>query len=117
MSGPAGKLVVVVEDEDEIRETLKDVFEDEGYAVAVARDGGEALTLLAQIRPHVVVLDMNLPVINGDAVYAMLRTDPRLVGVPVVVSTTDPSRAPAGVPLVRKPANLKHLLDVVRRCS
>lgn len=106
--------VVVVDDEQEIRETLADVLEDEGFQVLSAGDGRQALALLREAeRPCVVILDIIMPVMSGNEVYAVMQADPALAGIPVIVSTSDPSRAPSGVLLMKKPINLDRLLNAV----
>lgn len=116
MSGK--KLVVVVDDEPGFGETLQDVFEDEGYEVRVATDGGEALAVLkaVPVPPCIVILDLNLPVLDGNAVYLAMRADPALAKIAVVVITSDPAKAPSGVLLMRKPVDLEILIRTVRRC-
>ncbi len=114
----AKKKVLVVDDEEAICETLRDVLEDEGYDVGVAHNGLDALELLRRgvAKPCLVILDLIMPVLDGNAVYREMRADPALAGVPVVVSTSDPSRAPSGVFILRKPAALELILDTVRKC-
>lgn len=114
----SGKSVVVVDDEAAICDALRDVFEHEGYSVDVASNGCDALTLLRSllIKPCLVVLDLIMPVLDGNAVYRAMKADPALADIPVVVSTSDPSRAPAGALVMRKPVSLDALLQVVHRC-
>jgi len=113
----AAKTIVVVDDEETICETLKDVFEEEGYAVETATNGVDALTLLRgmPIKPGMVILDLLMPRMDGNAVYAAMKADPTLLDIPVVISTSDPSRAPSGVLIMRKPVDLDVLLDTVRK--
>jgi CheY-like chemotaxis protein len=117
-SGSPTKTIVVVDDEEGICETLRDVFEDEGYTVAIASNGAEALALLRSmpVRPCIVILDLLMPILDGNAVYRAMKADPALASVPVVVSTSDPSRAPSGVFIMRKPVALDLLIDTVRKC-
>lgn len=114
----ARKTVVIVDDEEEICETLRAVFEDEGYDVGVANDGAAALALLRRmpIKPCIVILDLMLPVLDGNAVYRAMKSDPVLAGVNVVISTSDPSLAPSGTLVIKKPVALNLLIDAVRRC-
>ena len=109
--------IVVVDDEETICETLKDVLEDEGYTVACAGDGVEALSLLRgmTVLPRMVILDLLMPRMDGNAVLTTIRADPTLADIPVVISTSDPSRAPSGVLIMRKPVDLDMLLDTVRK--
>jgi CheY-like chemotaxis protein len=106
--------ILIVEDEDEARETLQDAFEDQGWSVSVAANGAEALAILNNAIPEVVVLDLVMPVMSGTELYEAMQADPRLSGLPVVVVTSDPSRAPTGVLVMRKPLDLRRLLTTVR---
>jgi len=112
------KVVVIVDDEPGICGTLQDVFEDEGYEVRCAADGARALEVLNQLPnpPCVVLLDLMMPVLDGNAVYRAMKADPRLRDVAVVITTSDPSNAPAGVLIMKKPIQLKVLIDAVRTC-
>ncbi|HEY2744873.1 MAG TPA: response regulator [Polyangia bacterium] len=112
------KTVVVVEDEEEICETLRDVFEDEGYAVGVAYNGLDGLQLIRGLadKPCIVILDLLMPVMDGNEFYRELKADPKTGDIPVVITTSDPARAPAGVFIMRKPVKLDLLLDTVRKC-
>jgi two-component system response regulator MprA len=108
--------ILVVDDELDIRESLQELFEDAGYQVATAADGAEALALMRSGEaPCVVILDLIMPGVNGNEVYSVMQCDDRLSDVPVIVATSDPSRAPRDVPVMRKPIDTRRLLDVVRR--
>jgi CheY-like chemotaxis protein len=110
----AQRTVLVVEDEPDLRETLGDVLADEGYAVELAENGREALLRLPDLpRPCAVILDITMPVMSGTEVYAAMQADPRLTDIPVMVSTSDPSRAPSGVLIMRKPVNLSRFLSAL----
>jgi CheY-like chemotaxis protein len=107
--------VMIVDDEPDIRDSLQEFFEDEGFTVSTAANGAIALDLLQrESLPCVVILDLMMPILSGNDVYAHMQSDPRLSAVPVVVSTSDPSRAPSGVLIMRKPIDLNRLLGTVR---
>lgn len=110
------KTIVVVDDEPGFCETIKDLLEDEGYAVEIARDGRAGLALLRGLpaRPCLLLLDLIMPVLDGAAVYRELKADPRLAPIPVAIATSDPSRAPSGALVLPKPLTIDRLLDVVR---
>jgi len=76
--------ILVCDDEDSLRELIRAVLGD-GYAYLEARDGDEALEILASTLPDVVILDLMLPRTSGTEVLAAIRTDPRLAGLQVVV--------------------------------
>ena len=71
---PVSRRILVVDDDDQIREILTDALSGDGHAVDGARDGGEALALLEQ-RPYDLVLsDLHMPRVDGPSLYEMLRT-------------------------------------------
>lgn len=113
-----GGFVLVVDDDADIRDTLKDVLEDEGYAVETAAHGEEALRVLERAIPCVIILDLMMPVLDGVATYHRLRAEARWAKIPVIISTSDPSRAPPGVLIIRKPIDLDLMLQTVEdRCG
>jgi type II secretory ATPase GspE/PulE/Tfp pilus assembly ATPase PilB-like protein/CheY-like chemotaxis protein len=79
--------VLLVDDEDQLRRVMKDLLEREGYIVAEARDGVQALDQVDHFGPDVIVLDLNLPGLDGYGVLAHLRSRPATADVPVVVLT------------------------------
>jgi two-component system, sensor histidine kinase and response regulator len=105
--------VLVVDDEVDIRESLREVLEEEGYEVTVACDGQEGLAGLRRRKPCAVILDIIMPVMSGTEMYAAMQEDPALASIPVIVSTSDPSRAPSGVLIMKKPVDLSRLLAAV----
>lgn len=111
--------VVVIDDEEGICGVLRDVLEDEGYVVGVTGNGVDGLALLQALptKPKVVFLDLVMPLLDGLEVYRSMKADPDLADVPVVVMTSEPSRAPSGVAIMKKPVALDRVLDVVRRAA
>jgi CheY-like chemotaxis protein len=108
------RTVLIVDDEPDIRESLREALEGEGYAVMEAANGREALTLLPDLpRPCALILDIIMPVMSGNELYAAMQANPTLADIPVVVSTSDPSRAPSGVLLMKKPVHFSRLLTTV----
>jgi CheY-like chemotaxis protein len=105
--------ILVIEDEVHGRETLRDLLEDEGYRVMLARDGEEALAQLEVQCPSLVILDLLMPGMNGTLLYDELQRSPQLARIPVLVTTSDPTRAPPGVPTLEKPLRLDKLLSLV----
>jgi len=117
---PAGPDVVLVVDDDyDIREALSDVLASEGYSVVTAADGGEALERLrGGVRPAVMLLDLMMPRVSGVEVIDALRKDESLSQIPVVVCSANRGYGPddLGVhDVLRKPVSVEELLDVVAR--
>jgi CheY-like chemotaxis protein/Tfp pilus assembly ATPase PilU len=83
---PACK-VLLVDDEDSLRKVMKDLLERDGYVVTEARDGVQALDQVDRIGPDIIVLDLNLPGLDGYGVLSHLRSRPATAGIPVIVLT------------------------------
>jgi type II secretory ATPase GspE/PulE/Tfp pilus assembly ATPase PilB-like protein/ActR/RegA family two-component response regulator len=86
VSGVSRK-VLLVDDEDALRRVMKDLLEREGYIVSEARDGVQALDQVDRFGPDVIVLDLNLPGLDGYGVLSHLRSRPATADIPVVVLT------------------------------
>jgi CheY-like chemotaxis protein len=108
--------ILLVEDEDDLRETMRDALEFNGYAVVAATDGLAALEELDRIEDiSLVLLDLLMPRMNGWDFLDQLRSRPALAGVPVIVHSSAPSPAPPGATrILQKPLELQRLLAVVR---
>jgi CheY-like chemotaxis protein len=108
--------VLIVDDDPDIRESLQDFLEDRGYTVETASNGAEALDILRMSDlPCVILLDLLMPVLDGNAMYSAMQLDPHLACVPVIVSTSDPTRAPKGPLVMKKPVDLRRLLAAVEQ--
>lgn len=108
------QVVLIVEDDDETRELERWLLEDAGFYVVNASHGGEALALLDNVAPAVVVTDLDMPVIDGRELFSAIRKNSRLRSVPVVFATAMPQHAPAGVPVLKKPFSASRFVDSVR---
>lgn len=106
--------ILVVDDEQDIRDTLCDLVEMAGCSPIAAANGAEALALLRVRRPCLMILDVLMPVMTGTELLDAMEREPALA-VPVVVSTSAPGRVPPGVPVLQKPIDVSVLLDWMRR--
>ena len=89
-SGPHGEIavkVLLVDDEDSLRKVMRDLLERDGYAVTEARDGVQALDQVDRVGPDIIVLDLNLPGLDGYGVLSHLRSRPATADIPVIVLT------------------------------
>ncbi len=113
------KKVLIVDDDDDVRESIRDALEREGYEVSKAADGQQAFDRLNDdgARPDVVILDLVLPLVDGTRIYQAMKADSRLANIPIVVSTANPRRAPPGAVTVSKPVKLARLLDTIMQVS
>jgi CheY-like chemotaxis protein len=117
-SGATETCVLIVDDQEDIRDSLAEAVEAVGCHVLSAANGVEALKLLDQHRPCLIVLDLLMPMMSGQEVLVELQRRPELASVPVVVSTSAPHLAPSGVPVLSKPISLTDLWGWMRRtCS
>lgn len=79
--------VLVVDDEPEILKMVAKIMEARGHRVSLARDGQEALDAVVRDRPDVMILDLNLPKMDGFEVCKQLKTDPATRAIPIVMLT------------------------------
>ena len=79
--------ILIAEDNAVNRELLRELLEARGYAVDEACDGQEALDMIAQNQPDILLLDIGMPVLDGFAVVSKIRENPRLASLPVVAVT------------------------------
>jgi CheY-like chemotaxis protein len=115
-------VVSLVEDDDAIREELRDILIARGLQVVEARHGGEALEAVRRrgVRPALLLVDLMMPVMSGWELLEAQASEPLLAGVPVIVMTAhEPGESfPATVHAVfRKPFALASLLAEVRRLT
>jgi type II secretory ATPase GspE/PulE/Tfp pilus assembly ATPase PilB-like protein/CheY-like chemotaxis protein len=86
-AGERGICVLLVDDEDDLRRVMRDLLEREGFNVQEARDGVQALDEVDRHAPDIIVLDLNLPGLDGYNVLSQLRSRPATRDIPVVVLT------------------------------
>lgn len=115
MSEPDKPLVVVVEDEEDSRELLKDILEFNGYRVRTAVNGRKGLELIDELGEQacIVLLDLFMPVLDGWGVYEQLKARGELERLRVFITTSAPHRAPAGSNILEKPIVIPKLLETI----
>jgi len=113
------KVILLVEDDMDVRATVHDLLSDEGYSVVVTRNGAEALAYLKQTGslPDLILLDLLMPVMDGWQFRAEQKRDPRISCIPLVVySAIGGPRPPIDAQAVlAKPVCLKDLLSTLER--
>jgi CheY-like chemotaxis protein len=113
----ATTLILVVDDERDIRSTVAEMLEVEGYAVDLAANGADALEVVERRAPDVILLDMRMPVLDGWGFAAELRRRGRQIPIVVMTAARDAVRwadeiAASGA--VAKPFGFDDLLRAVR---
>ena len=114
--------IVLIEDDEDIREIVAEVLRAEGYAVFAAPDGGEGLELVRRLggpRVSLILLDFMMPVLDGSQVLAVLKGDHTLESIPVIVVSAAARQAPASgfrgiAAWLSKPVDMQCLLTAVR---
>jgi two-component system, cell cycle response regulator DivK len=116
----AGELVLVVEDNEKNMKLLRDVLQATGHKVLEATDGEGALALAREHSPALVLMDIQLPDIDGVEALARLRADPATAAIPVVAVTAQAMKGDrerfvaAGFDAyLSKPIDLDELLEAV----
>jgi EAL domain-containing protein (putative c-di-GMP-specific phosphodiesterase class I)/CheY-like chemotaxis protein len=110
--------VLVADDEPAIVEMIRAILEEYGFRVVTAANGSEALRLVEEAKPEVVLLDMNMPVLDGEGFIAAVRE--RGLAIPIVVMTAGSSAQRWAAQLgadayLSKPFELANLVDVTNR--
>ncbi len=122
-----GQSILIVEDDTDIRESLRDFLEFEGFKVYSAANGQEALDILETIpRPCLIFLDLFMPVMNGlEFLKSMKRGSvDQVVGTPIVVVSAAPPESdiakqvkPLTSRFIKKPADLDLIIKIVESCG
>ncbi len=120
----ASTLILLVDDEPNIRETVSFILEMEGFRVETAGDGEEGLAKIRALRPPVVLLDAMMPKRDGFDVCRTVKADPQLAGVKIVMLTAlgqkadqEKGRAAGADFYVTKPFDEEELLALLRRLT
>jgi CheY-like chemotaxis protein len=112
--------ILVVDDDPDIRDTLLDVLTSEGYVVASAENGREALHVAQKERPGLILLDMMMPVMDGWEFRDEQRRRPELASIPVIVVSASATCHADAVSMgaaacMQKPLDLEELLVALTR--
>lgn len=108
--------ILIVDDEVDIAETLRDLLELLGHDVEIAFDGAEALQKLEVTVPDVVLSDAMMPVLSGPELITRLRERPQLAHVPVILMSAalrGEEAAKLGARFLRKPFDVRQLTPIL----
>jgi len=114
----AANNILIVEDDEAIRSTLKFALELEGYKVFSAVNGQEGVTVFKTMpKPCVVLLDLMMPVMNGWEFIEVVEKDEELATVPIILVTafSDQAKTIRAKGIVKKPVDWDELVTIVRR--
>jgi len=116
----SGRHVLVVDDDQDIRELLVSVLSDDGYVAESARNGREALDKLEEWRADVVVLDLMMPIMDGWTFAERLREQRRKIPIIVISAANDVKRhaqTVGAVDVIPKPFDIDSLLPRIQRAA
>jgi CheY-like chemotaxis protein len=111
--------VLVVDDDPAILEICSDLLQTEGYAVMVATNGQQALEQIRTDPPHVVLMDIMMPVLDGVEACRQVKANPATADIPVVLMsartnlTRQSQDLASADALVAKPFDIDHLLNTI----
>lgn len=115
------KCILVAEDQEDNRQILRDLLTNSGYEMTEAADGEEALRAVAAKRPDLILMDIQLPVMDGYEATRRLKANPATKDIPIIVVTSyalsgdeDKALAAGGDDYVTKPYSPKALLAKIR---
>ena len=116
------RTILVADDEAIVRDTLRALLEDAGYEVEEAANGQEAVHATRTVRPDLVILDINMPDLDGYSVLLLMKSQPLQRDLPVIVLTGEfvgeeyerHSQALGALYHVGKPIGRDRLLSVVK---
>ena len=119
MTEGSAHTVLVVDDDDDIRDTLREVLERRRHHVLLAHNGEDALACLRCVQVDTIVLDLAMPTMDGWRFLEHRQRDPRLAGIPVIVVTAHrdghPERDARIAEVVWKPFSAADFLAAIRR--
>jgi two-component system, cell cycle response regulator DivK len=115
------KRILVVEDQEDNRRILRDLLRNAGYELIEADDGEAALAAAAAKRPDLILMDIQLPLLDGYEATRRLKADPELRAIPIIVITSyalsgdeEKARAAGCDGYVSKPYSPRMLLAKIR---
>ena len=109
--------ILIVDDEEPIRELLAMTLEESGHRILLANHGRQALELVARERPDLIIADVMMPVLDGRALCRQLKDDPQTRIIPVILMTSAGRQAASNAGAdgyLGKPFNLDQVEALVR---
>jgi two-component system cell cycle response regulator DivK len=115
------KCILVVEDQEDLRGVLRDLLTGSGYTVVEAADGKAGVAKAKSERPDLILMDIQLPVLNGYDATREIKTDPNLKAIPIIAVSSfamkgdeEKARASGCDHYVTKPYSPIQLLKIIR---
>ena len=116
------KRILVVEDQPDSRQIIRDMVAGTDYEITEAENGEEALAAIAKQRPDLILMDIQLPIMDGYTATRLIKTDPALRSIPIIAVTSyalaveeRKARAAGCDDYVTKPFSPRQLLAKIRQ--
>jgi CheY-like chemotaxis protein len=114
-------VILIVDDEFALVETLRDFLDEAGYRVETASNGREGLEVMKRSRPHLVLTDLMMPDMGGEEMISTMRSDAQLASIPVILMSAARRQIamrpgedfPAFSIFLRKPFLLRTLMEAI----
>lgn len=113
--------ILVIDDDPDIRNLLSTYLQGHGHHVVCAEDGAHGIGMVVQHRPDVVILDVDMPVLDGHSTIRVLKGDPKMADIPIIVltalnsdSTRETMRRAGCAGFLAKPLDLDQLEHMVK---
>ena len=120
-AAPMPTTILIVDDQPDNREMLAALLGQEGYRTLTAAGGMEAMDVIANDTPQLILLDVSMPDMDGYAVASLLKADPKTAGIPIIMVTAHTGRGARVVGLhtgaedyLTKPVDAPELLLKIR---
>ncbi len=114
--------ILVIDDDMPLVKMIKTSLEGEGYNVLTGFDGQMAVNLALTRKPHLIIMDVNMPMTNGLKALEFLRKTPATAHIPVIFLSGEKSgsiypviESSQRVAFIKKPLDIEHLLSLVRQ--
>ncbi len=116
------KRILVVEDQEDNRQIIRDMLSATDYELTEAENGEQALAAVAKQRPDLILMDIQLPIMDGNEATRGIKADPALRSIPIIAVTSyalsgeeQNARAAGCDDYVPKPYSPRHLLAKIRQ--
>ena len=119
-SSPAGKTILIVDDEFGVLEVLDFILSDAGFTVVSAINGQDAVARLEETTPDLAIVDFMMPILDGSGVIKAIRSDQRLRDIPIILASALPEktireRCDGYTTFLRKPYKTEQLMEEISK--
>jgi len=117
------KIILIIEDNPEIRENMTELLELNDFKVVSAMNGAEGISIAKEIKPDLILCDIMMPVVNGYEVLRQLKTNPPTAEIPFIYVTASAEKTEVKIGMdlgadgyIRKPFETSELMYTIKTC-